>query len=94
MLLKVIAWKSSFLPEGSLRARLAIGAFWSIVGALFGQGLRLLSNIVIARSLGKTGFGEYGMIISTVGLIAGLGGVGIGVSVAKHVAEYRTSNPV
>ena len=81
------------LPKDSLRARFAKGAFWSLVGVAIGQGLALAAFIVAARRLGKVGFGELGMIRSTVGMFGVFAGFGLGFTATKHVAELRTSDP-
>ncbi|MBI5641477.1 MAG: oligosaccharide flippase family protein [Nitrospirae bacterium] len=81
------------LPEGSLRARFALGTFWSIAGALISRGLALLASIVVARLLGKTGFGELGIIQSTVGMFGLFAGLGLGVTATKYVAEFRQKDP-
>jgi O-antigen/teichoic acid export membrane protein len=57
------------------------------------QGLTLVSSIVTARLLGSTGFGEYGMINSTVGMFGTFAGFGLGLTTTKFVAELRTSDP-
>jgi O-antigen/teichoic acid export membrane protein len=81
------------LDAGSLRARFAKGAFWSLIGAAIAQGLTLLASIVTARLLGKVSFGELGMVQSTVGMFGVFAGFGLGLTATKHVAELRTTNP-
>jgi O-antigen/teichoic acid export membrane protein len=43
--------------------------------------------------LGKTGYGELGMIQTTVGMFGVFAGFGLGVTATKHVAEFRRSDP-
>jgi len=43
--------------------------------------------------LGKTGFGELGMIQSTVGMFGAFAGFGLGLTATKHVAEFRQKDP-
>jgi O-antigen/teichoic acid export membrane protein len=43
--------------------------------------------------LGKVGFGQLGMIQSTVGMFGTLAGFSLGVTATKHVAEDKASNP-
>lgn len=74
--------------------RLAKGAFWSLVGALVSRGLMLLASILIARELGREVYGEYGMIRSTVGMFVVFAGFGLGLTATKHVAEFRSSDPI
>jgi len=74
--------------------RLIRGAFWSIVGAALARGLGLLSSILVARMLGKFGFGEFGIIQSTVGMFGTFAGFGLGMTATKFVAQYRVIDPV
>lgn len=73
--------------------RLAKGAFWSMAGAVISRGLMLAALVLVARMLGKTGFGELGMIRSTVGMFGVFAGFGLGLTATKHVAEFRASDP-
>ena len=69
--------------------RLARGVFWSMAGAVISRGLMLAAWVLVARMLGKTGYGELGMIQSTVGMFGVFAGFGLGLSATKHVAEFR-----
>lgn len=83
--------EASLLPAAaSLRARFARGAIWSLIGTLVSQGLTLVASVVTARLLGKSEFGELGMINSTVGVFGMLAGLGLGLTTTKYVAEFRT----
>ncbi|MHC4640652.1 MAG: oligosaccharide flippase family protein [Planctomycetota bacterium] len=73
--------------------RLARGVFWSMAGAVISRGLMLAASFLVARMLGKTGFGELGMIRSTVGMFGVFAGFGLGLTATKHVAEFRESDP-
>lgn len=74
--------------------RLARGVFWSLAGAVISRGLMLVASILVARMLGKTGYGELGMIQSTVGMFGVFAGFGMGLTATKHVAEFRHSDPI
>ena len=41
-------------------------SFWAIVGSITSRALGLGSAIIVARLLGKSIYGEYGMIRNTV----------------------------
>jgi len=93
----------SFFPEsvqsyaGRLRSsplgyRLARGAFWCLIGAVISRGLALVASIAVARILGKEGFGELGIIQSTIGMFQAFAGFGLGLTATKYVAEYRLNN--
>jgi O-antigen/teichoic acid export membrane protein len=64
-----------------------------MAGAVISRGLMLAASIFVARMLGKTGFGELGMIQSTVGMFGVFAGFGLGLTATKHVAELRLSDP-
>ncbi|MHC4110302.1 MAG: oligosaccharide flippase family protein [Planctomycetota bacterium] len=73
--------------------RLAKGVFWVMAGTVISRGLMLAALVLVARMLGKTGFGELGMIRSTVGMFGVFAGFGLGLTATKHVAEFRTNDP-
>ena len=83
----------TLLLSDSLRGRLARGTIWSAVGAALAQGLGLAASIATARLLGQAGFGEFGMVRSTVLMVGVLGGSGLGTAATKHLAEHRLTDP-
>jgi O-antigen/teichoic acid export membrane protein len=85
--------RQTLLPRNSLRARFALGAFWSLAGAIISRGFLLAASIVCARLLGEAGFGALGMIQSTVGMFGVFAGLGLGLTSTKYVAEFRRTNP-
>jgi O-antigen/teichoic acid export membrane protein len=56
--------------------------------------LNLLSSIVIARVIGKVGYGEIGIIQSTISMFGVFAGLGLGITATKYIAQYRKTNPV
>jgi len=81
------------LAASPLGYRLARGAFWSLGGAMISRSMGLVSSILVARMLGKIGFGELGMIQSTVGMLGTFAGFGLGLTTTKFVAEFKIDNP-
>ena len=81
------------IEASSIASRLVRGTFWSLIGTVLARGLSVLASIVVARQLGKTGFGELGIIQSTVLNISIFVSYGLGMTATKHVAEFRTSDP-
>lgn len=53
----------------------------------------IVSSVVVARLLGKEGFGQYGIVQSTVTMFGTFAGFGLGLTATKHVAEYRHKDP-
>ncbi|MFH0939087.1 MAG: oligosaccharide flippase family protein [Planctomycetota bacterium] len=76
-----------------LAGRLARGAFWSLTGAVISRGLTLIAFIITARILGKEGFGELGIIQSTVGMFGVFVGFGMSLTATKYIAEFRLVDP-
>jgi O-antigen/teichoic acid export membrane protein len=82
-----------YFPDGTLRARVASGASWVLLGMGASQVAAALSSVVIARVLGKETFGEFGMVRNTILMFGALAGLGRGVTTNKFVAEFRERDP-
>jgi len=82
------------LVKSPIAYRLASGAFWALLGGVVSRMFAIVSSIIIARILGKEGFGEFGMVQSTMGMFGVLAGFGLGSTATKYVAEYRRLDPV
>ncbi len=82
------------IEASDVTLRLATGVFWTMAGTVISRGLILCATVLVARMLGKTVYGELGMIQSTVGMFGVFAGFGLGVTATKHVAEFRQSDPV
>jgi O-antigen/teichoic acid export membrane protein len=88
-----------FLPEpfysrlagSSIAKRLARGSFWSLLNAIVTKGATLLQAIVLARILGITGFGEWGILLSTIAMVGVFASFGLGVTATKHVAQWHNT---
>ncbi len=74
--------------------RLTHGVFWSLIGGLVSRLLGLASFVIVARALGKEGYGQFGIIQSTVGMFGVFAGFGLGQTATKYVAEFREKDPV
>jgi O-antigen/teichoic acid export membrane protein len=83
-----VSKQHELLPTASLRHRFKTGAFWSLAGGIFSRGSVLLASIGCARILGTRGFGELGMIQSTLGTFGIFAGLGLGLTATKYVAEF------
>lgn len=75
------------------RRRLANGAIWGGLAVVGSRIISVVASFFLARTLGQVGFGEYGMVNSTAGMIGSLAGLGIGLTVTKHAAQYKNSDP-
>jgi O-antigen/teichoic acid export membrane protein len=89
----MVAKHQEFAAADSLRTRFAVGAFWSVFGAVILRGFLLAASVVCAWSLGKEGFGALGMIQSTAGMFGVFAGLGLGITATKYVSEFRRQDP-
>jgi O-antigen/teichoic acid export membrane protein len=76
-----------------VKRRLARGAFWALSGSAIARLSGMLAAMIVARCLGRSGFGRLGMVVNTSGMFGSLAGFGLGLMVAKYVAEFRSSDP-
>ncbi|MDE6462967.1 MAG: oligosaccharide flippase family protein [Muribaculaceae bacterium] len=70
---------------------LAKDSFWALAGNALGKGLSLFAGIAVARFLGSDVYGEYGMIKSTLLMIAIFSTFGLGYTATKYIAETKAS---
>jgi len=83
----------SFLPVDGIQRRFAHGVAWSLVGGALAQGGPLVASILLARLIGAVGFGEYGIIQSTISLFGVLAGLGLGLTATRYIAELTSTDP-
>lgn len=81
------------LNLSGLLKRLLRGAFWSVLGTATTRAFSLITNIGIARLLGREDFGVYGIILSTLGTFGLFGGLAFGYSMIKFTAQYAMRDP-
>ena len=81
------------LKNKLLASSLFKDSFWSLTGNIFGKGFSLVAGIVVARLLGSTAYGEYGIIKNTLLTIAMFSSFGLGITATKFIAETKEKNP-
>ena len=77
------------LKNAPILKRIASGAFWSIFGTASAKLIVLSAGIVCANILGKQGYGELGIVRSTINLFVVLGTVGLGITATKFISQYK-----
>lgn len=80
-------------PGNPLYSRLANGMFWSLCGSAVAQGMSLLATVPVARLLGAKGYGELGIIQSTLMTFVIVSGPSLGDTASKYLAELRNRDP-
>jgi O-antigen/teichoic acid export membrane protein len=68
------------------------GMFWSTVANLSAKIFAFIAIILVARILGKTNFGEFGLIRTTVTTFVTISGFGVGLSTTKYIAELLNND--
>lgn len=81
------------LEASDVGRRLAHGALWSVAGAAASRALALVASVVTARILGEEGYGELGVIASTLLTFQAFSTLGLGLTATKYVAELRARDP-
>ena len=62
---------------------------WSATGETLSRGLLLISMVFVARQLGAESYGQFGLIRSTVNVFMTVGGMGLGLTANRFVAQHR-----
>lgn len=79
----------SKLADSPLLYRFARGSFWALVGGVGSRFFTLIANVLVARILGKTAFGEFGMVQSTMMVFGIMAGFGMGSTATRFIAQAR-----
>ncbi|TDA66445.1 MAG: hypothetical protein D9V45_05825 [Chloroflexi bacterium] len=77
----------SALTNSDIKNRLVNNSFWSIIGNVIIQGTGFGVAVVAARILGKTIYGELGILNSIILLLSLLFNFGLGLTSTKFIAE-------
>lgn len=93
LLVKSILGKIAGEDHRSLKGKLIYGIFWNLISALASQGFPMIAAIITARLLGKFGYGQLGMINSTVILFSTFAGLGLGITATKYIAQLYQTDP-
>ena len=81
------------LVSSRLLRRAASGAVWSVLGQVTARVLTLVGSILVARQLGVTGFGEYSLVLVTVGMFQNIAGFGLVTTSTKYLAGSYRADP-
>ena len=90
---KDILSKISGKNNNNLKDKLIYGFFWNFISAFASQGFPLIASIITARLLGTSGFGQLGIINTTIVLFATFAGLGLGTTATKYIAQYHQTDP-
>ena len=80
------------LASSNVGTRMARGAFWALLSSVVLKTASLVQAIALARVLGIAGFGEWGILLSTVVTMGVVTSFGAGQVATKYVAQLKLSN--
>lgn len=80
------------LRGSQLAYRMMHGTFWSSLGSGGTQLMMLATSIVAARLLGKQQFGQYGVLMTTLGMFGVVAGFGIGATATRYISKFRVTD--
>ncbi|MDQ6611159.1 MAG: oligosaccharide flippase family protein, partial [Gemmatimonadota bacterium] len=88
--------EASFGRGSSIKSLLTLAPHvaWAALGTIFNQGSTFVSNIWIANLLGKSVFGEFAMVLTTVQATAAFASLGVGYTATRYIAEWRHRDAV
>jgi len=66
---------------------------WSLATSLVAQGALFATNFGLARILGRSPFGEWAALQSTINTVAGIAQLSMAITATKYVAQYRSTRP-
>lgn len=79
--------------KASITHRIVSGGLWSLLGGVGSRLFTIITTIIVARIIGKEGFGEFGLVQSTMGMYGVLAGFGLGSTATRYIAKNRLTNP-
>lgn len=77
----------------SLKARVALGVMWSLIGAAMQNGSDLIASYPLAHILGRDEWGAFGLAQRTLATFGLLTAAGFQTTLTKYVAELRDTDP-
>lgn len=80
--------------KSDLGKKISAGIFWTFFSTIVFRGLIFFTSIFIARLLRREGFGELGIIRSTIDMFVSFAGFGLGLTTTRFVAQYKLSDKV
>lgn len=83
----------SFFRGDAVVSRIGRGVAWSLFGSAASAASNLLLGLVLARMLGREGFGGYGLVQGTAVALSGMAQLATGYTATRYVAETRARNP-
>ncbi len=75
--------------NSALGRRLISATFWAALAEACSRGFLMVALVFVARLLGAEAYGQFGVIRTTMNMFAVVGGMGLGLTANRFVAEHR-----
>jgi O-antigen/teichoic acid export membrane protein len=66
---------------------------WNILASVISRSMVLVAAVGCARILGKTGFGQLGVVQGTANMVGAVAALGLGVTATRYIADLRDRDP-
>ena len=80
------------MRNSALVGRLLQGTIWGLAGSGIARALGLIAAVLVARLVGKVGFGQIGVIQTTMSMFGVLAGSGAGLTATRLIAALRITD--
>lgn len=77
------------LAHSEIGRRFAKGTFWSLISSCIVKGATFVQAIFLARILGITNFGQWGILLSTIAMVQVFASFSLAVATIKYVALWK-----
>ncbi len=90
---RLAEFRNRHFPRSSLRWAMLSGASWSVAASVLSRMFAMTTGIILARLIGKAGYGKWGLVLQSVTLFAGFVIKGTTSGGTKYIAELRKTDP-
>jgi O-antigen/teichoic acid export membrane protein len=77
------------LSTYDLNSKFIINSAWNMIGTFSSQIISMTAYVFIARVLGKSLYGELGIVLNTTNMLGIFAGLGLGLTATKYIAENK-----
>jgi O-antigen/teichoic acid export membrane protein len=71
---------------------LAVNVTWTFVGNLASQAITFLGFVLVARTLGRSTYGQFALVYNAILATSTVAALGLGVTATKYVSQYITTD--
>lgn len=76
----------------SFKRRFGTAILWNLIASVSNQGSTFAVNLILANVLGRSAFGQYAIVLSTIQLATLVAGMAMGYTATRYIAEFRSTD--